>query len=557
MAIAITDAMVAGVTLATLNNLVGGLGLFLLGMWLMTDGLKLAAGEALQSILERWTRTPLRAFGSGFLITGVVQSSSATVVATVGFVNAGLMALQQAVWVIVGSNAGTTITSWLVAIIGIKVDVGAFALLLVGVGMLLRLLAGRSMRRAGLGQAIAGFGAFFLGIGALQTAFGAISPGLAAIPVDDSGALAMIAFTFIGVMLTVLTQSSSAAMAIALTASATGSIPLPLAAATVIGTNIGTTSTALFAALNATPDARRVAAAHVAFNAWAAGLAFALLPVLLWISKAAARAIDGDGSMATVLAVFHTLFNFLGAVALWPLRERFVGWLSARFVSPPEDLGRPAHLDDTLLQVPAIAMRGIKREMQRLIPAGFATARDAISASGAAAAGLGVRIDALTRLSREVRRFMARLGSTRLPDDMTQTLASLIRATQHLDEALAAAAALSDVASPDEASWHPAMHELQKEALANLDLGKAGLLTHQQPDILDERAERLDAAYEQEKGRLLSAVAGGQMPVEVMEILLQRAQLVRRCGVQAIKAQRRLGAMDPVADEDEAQNTAV
>lgn len=536
-------------SLGLLNNLVGGLGLFLLGMWLMTDGLKLAAGEALQAILQRWTRTPARAFSSGFLITALVQSSSATTVATIGFVNAGLMVLAQAIWVIVGANAGTTMTSWLVALVGIKVDVGAFAMLMLGGGMFGRIVAGGRARFAGLAQAISGFGAFFLGISALQAAFEGLTPYLAALPVGDEGLLALLGFVALGFMMTVLTQSSSAAMAIALTASAAGGIPLSLAAAVVIGTNLGTTSTALLAVLNATPAARRVAAGHVVFNSLAAGLALALLPGLLWASEAGARLIDADGGMATVLAVFHTLFNLLGALAMVLIYARLVRWLEGRFVSPVEDLGRPHHLDETVLQVPAIALRGLAMELGRLMPQGFGEVRRVVAAStGTAAAADSAISNAYLRLSQQVRQFIAQLGATRLPDDITEALPSLIRATQHLDEALVAGDTLARLPAVDARADHAAADILQSAAVQCLELGELADLQLDHAELLEQRAYRLEAAYEDEKDRLLSAAAAGALPVNLMEVLLERAQLWRRCGVLALKAQRRLGSVKAITD---------
>jgi phosphate:Na+ symporter len=535
-------------TLALVNNLVGGLGLFLLGMWLMTDGLKLAAGEALQSILERWTRTPPRAFSSGFLITALVQSSSATTVATIGFVNAGLMSLAQAIWVIVGANAGTTMTSWLVALVGIKVDVGAFAMLLLGVGMLVRIVAAGRARLAGTAQAVSGFGAFFLGIAALQAAFEGLTPYMAALPVGDQGIWPIVGFVAIGFAMTVLTQSSSAAMAIVLTASAAGGIPLTLAAAVVIGTNLGTTSTALLAVLNATPPARRVAAGHVLFNLMAAILALALLPMLLWLSVAAARLVDGDGGMASVLAVFHTLFNLIGALAMVVIFPQLLRWLETHFVSPLEDIGRPHHLDATLLQVPAIALRGLAMELGRMMPEGFAEVRRVVVAPTASAPANPAMASAYLRLSQEVRQFIARLGATRLPADIMEALPSLIRATQHLDEALVAGEALAALPALDPRTDHAAADALQQAAAECLDLGALAAMELAHPELLEERAKRLELAYEAEKDRLLSAAASGSLPVGVMETLLERAQLWRRCARVALKAQRRLGSVKAIRD---------
>jgi len=535
-------------TPALFNNLIGGLGLFLLGMWLMTDGLKLAAGEALQAILERWTRTPPRAFSSGFLITALVQSSSATTVATIGFVNAGLMSLGQAIWVIVGANAGTTMTSWLVALVGIKVDIGAFAMLLIGGGMLGRIAAGSRARLAGAAQAASGFGAFFLGIAALQSAFAGLTPYMAELPVTNTGAGALLVSVFIGFMMTVLTQSSSAAMAIILTASAAGGIPLPLAAAVVIGTNVGTTSTAVLAAIHATPAARRVAAGHVVFNTLAAAVALIALPALIGASKLVAGWIDADGGMATVLAVFHTLFKVIGALAMILIYRQLVAWLEGRFVSRIEDLGRPRYLDDTVLQVPAIGMRSLALELGRLMPEGFGEVRRIVAAPTGQVTPNPAAASAYLRLSQEVRQFIAKLGATRLPADMTQALPSLIRATQHLDEALIACETLGALPALDPGTDHPTARDLQRAACECLDLGALAAMELDHPELLEERTRRLELAYEAEKDRLLAAAASGNLPVLVMETLLERAQLWRRCASLALKAQRRLGSVAAIND---------
>jgi Na+/phosphate symporter len=148
---------------ALVGGLASGVGLFLLGMGLMTDGLKLAAGPALERTLARSTKTRLRGLASGALVTLLVQSSSAVTVATIGFVNAGLLTLGQSLWVLFGANVGTTMTGWLVALVGLKFDIALLALPLIGLGMLLR-LTGEGSRRGALGTAVAGFGVLFLGI---------------------------------------------------------------------------------------------------------------------------------------------------------------------------------------------------------------------------------------------------------------------------------------------------------------------------------------------------------------------------------------------------------
>ena len=157
--------------------LIGGLGLFLLAVGMITDGLKLAAGNALRDILARSTRTPAKGILTGIGITAIVQSSSAVTVATIGFVNAGLLSLYQALGVVYGANIGTTMTGWLVAVIGFKIKIEAFALPMIGIGMMLRLLKGGS-RWGSVGTSLAGFGLFFVGIDVLKNAFEGMAGGI-------------------------------------------------------------------------------------------------------------------------------------------------------------------------------------------------------------------------------------------------------------------------------------------------------------------------------------------------------------------------------------------
>ena len=278
-------------TIGPLAALLGGLGLFLLGMARLTDGLKVAAGPSLKTLLSRWTSTRLRGLLTGVLITAVVQSSSAVTVATVGFVNAGLLSLSQAIWLIFGTNIGTTMTAWLVAMVGVKLDMAALALPLIGAGVAIEVFARARIRLSGLGTALSGFGLFFLGLGILASGFAGLAADMPRL--EGDGVLVIAGSAVLGIMLTVLTQSSSAAIAIALTAAASGSLGPLAAAAVVIGTNIGTTSTAGFAALHATAAARRVAMAHVIFNLVTGAAALALLHPLLAQLAARCEALGG------------------------------------------------------------------------------------------------------------------------------------------------------------------------------------------------------------------------------------------------------------------------
>ena len=526
-----------GVT--TLASLLGGIGLFVLGMSMMTEGLKLSAGNALRSILQISTRSALRGLLAGMLITGVVQSSSAVTVATLGFVNAGLLTLNQAVWVVFGTNVGTTMTGWLVAWIGVKVEVAALALPLLGIGMLIRLTADAVSRRAGLGEALAGFGAFFLGIGILETAFADLAPLLTAFDFGRRDWLTVLYFVALGTVLTVLTRSSSAAIAIALTASAGGAIPLALAAAAVIGTNIGTTSTALLAAIGATAPAKRVATAHILFNLATGLVALALLPQLLAVSAAVLAAFGAAGDTPATLAMFHTLFNCLGVALAWPAASWLVRSLSRLYVSPEEEIGRPRHLDATLTAVPTLALRGLVFELARMMDLAFDLARRRIEAPDRNRHALAQRHSGLLSLGQAVRDFIGRLSAGTLPKDVIEALPDLVRTVQHLEDL----AALSDEVA-EAGSWPlrdltgPDWQALRAGVAASL--GRSTAEERAPPPPLTELSARIEAAYQTVKAGLLRATAVGEMRVGSMEAALLHAQQLRRAAEAAWKARRRL-----------------
>lgn len=356
-----------------LFQLVGGIGLFLLGMILLTDGIKAIAGESLREALIRFTGTPLKAFGSGALVTLLVQSSSATTVTLIGFVSAGLLTFPQAVGVVLGASLGTTGTSWLVALLGLKVDLAAYAMLLVGLGAFIRLLARRRARALGL--ALAGFGLIFVGIEALQEGMQALSDrvDLAALP--SRGAWGHTGALAIGVGLTILMQSSSAAVATTLTALHTGTINFEQAAALVIGAAIGTTATGAIAAIGGSVPAKRTALAHVLFNLTTGIVAIALLPVLLGGIRLAQEHLDLAAG-AVSLAAFHTTFIALGVLIFVPFLDRFAR--SIERLLPDRGPRLTRHLDNTVLQAPGVALEATRRALGETAAEMFALLRAVI-----------------------------------------------------------------------------------------------------------------------------------------------------------------------------------
>ncbi|MGB5520809.1 MAG: Na/Pi symporter, partial [Gammaproteobacteria bacterium] len=365
--------------LITTGMLAGGLGLFLLAVTMITDGLKLAAGHTLRDLLGKWTRSPAHGILTGLSITALVQSSSAVTVATIGFVNAGLLTMYQALGVVYGANIGTTMTGWLVAIVGFKIKVEMFALPMIGIGMLLRLTGGDS-RRAQLGLALAGFGLFFIGIDVLKEAFEGLAAAIDLQKLTLDGVAAVFLFLGIGFMMTVLTQSSSAAIAITLTAATGGIVGLYAAAAMVIGANVGTTSTAGFAVIGATPNAKRVAAAHVIFNLATAMVALLILPVLIWVVRSTGKIVGLEDVPAVTLALFHTTFNILGVLLMLPVSSRLARFLDKRFVTLEEIEGRPRYLDKTVAVSPALAINALALEQSRIASIARRMATEVMSA---------------------------------------------------------------------------------------------------------------------------------------------------------------------------------
>ncbi|MEQ1440648.1 Na/Pi symporter [Fontimonas sp. SYSU GA230001] len=513
-------------------GLAGGLGLFLLGMLMMTEGLKLAAGPSLERILANATRTRWHALGSGILVTALVQSSSAVTVAAIGFVNAGLLGLGGALWVLFGANVGTTMTGWIVALLGLKFKVEALALPLIGIGVALR-VTGTGTRRGAVGEAIAGFGLLFFGIALLQDSFSGLAAQVS-LP-QGSGATAVVAQVGIGALLTVLMQSSSASMTIALTAAQGGLLTPQGAAAVVIGANIGTTVTAVLAAAAATSNARRAAAAHVIFNVVTGVVALLLLPWLIDALAQLRAALGLPSDPAAKLALFHTIFNVLGVLLMWPFAGRLTVWLQHRFRVREEDEGAPRYLDDTTLGVPTLAVDALEREVARIGALVRRMLRAVLDGAGTTALApdqaVAVRLDAAAQA------FVERMSRAAMSEATSEHLAGVLRALRYHEtagEQVAAAAALSTGTLLSAGAQH-AQDGFVDAGIRLLDQIEALQL----PSCLHDLAaalEQMERAYEGLKVRLLADGAAGIVKLTVMEAALRRYSALRRGLQQAAKA---------------------
>lgn len=305
-------------------RLIGSLGLFLYGMKIMSEGLQKFAGDSLRRILTAMTTNRVTGVLTGVLITALIQSSSATTVMVVSFVNAGLLTLTQSIGVIMGANIGTTVTAWLISALGFKVDIAAFSLPLLAFGIPL-LFSGKSSRKS-VGEFIFGFSFLFMGLQALK----ANAPDLGANPemlafvqnYADMGFFSIILFLFIGAILTMIVQASAATMAITLIMCANGWIDYQLGVALVLGENIGTTITANLAALTGNTQARRAALAHLPFNIfgviWVLILFYPFTNAVSWFVTNVMRISDPSVAVSFKLAAFHTAFNISNTfVMIW------------------------------------------------------------------------------------------------------------------------------------------------------------------------------------------------------------------------------------------------
>ena len=307
--------------------LLGGLGVFIYGMKVMSDALQKFAGGGLRAILRSMTSNRIMGVFTGFLVTALIQSSSATTVMVVSFVNAGLLTLTESMGVIMGANVGTTITAWIVSLLGFKVKIASFALPVIGVSFILMFLPSKKWRN--IGEISIGFGLLFIGLSFLKDSVPDIQDNPEALSFiaqfTNSGFLSVLFFVLVGLVLTVVVQSSSASLAITLVMVAEGWIDFTMAAAMFLGGNVGTTVTAILAALIGNIHAKRAALFHCIFNLLGIVWVLIVLDQLLLGIDHIMIYLFGESSLENVsnkenttiaLSIFHTVFNIINTVIL-------------------------------------------------------------------------------------------------------------------------------------------------------------------------------------------------------------------------------------------------
>jgi phosphate:Na+ symporter len=423
--------------MSTTISILGGVGLFLLGMTVMTTGLRGLAGSGLRAVLSKAAATPLRGAFWGGVATLLVQSSSATTMTTIGLVSAGLLTFPQGLGLVFGANVGTTGTGWLIALIGLRVSLTAAALPMIFIGALIKLLGGG--RVSAVGAALAGFGLVLFGLTTLQQGMGGLAerlhpadlPAVLAVPGVAwwSSLLGVLVLVAVGLVMTAVMQSSTAAIAVTLSAYFTGAIGLDQGCALIIGQNIGTATSSAMAAIGASSTAKRLALAYVLFKVIAAVIALLLFPVLTPILISASRTIDG----VTLLAGYHTAYNVVGVLVLLPLMDQFTRFVER--ILPERTSALTRCLDPAALATPIAAVEAVRRTVARALIAVCRSLDNALQAasrgeavwSGKDAVSVPAAADAL----RQAQIFMSDVSGPPESDDEQRRLTNTLHALEH------------------------------------------------------------------------------------------------------------------------------
>ncbi|MFC6639738.1 Na/Pi cotransporter family protein [Sulfitobacter sp. JBTF-M27] len=347
------------------QEIAAGVAIFLFGMLMLEDGFKLLGGGTLESLLERATDSTPRAISFGVIATTLLQSSSLVSIITISFLSAGLISLIGGIGIIFGANIGTTTGAWLVAGLGLKVNIAAYAMPMIALSIVLVFQKSKPLR--GVGYVLAGLGFLFLGIHHMKEGFDAFKDQIDLTRFALTGLIGLIVYSLIGTIATVVMQSSHATMVLILTALSAGQISYENALALAIGANIGTTITAIIGSLGANFQGKRLALAHLIFNIITAGVALILIGQL----RAAV-----DGISATVgiapddyamkLAVFHTIFNVLGVALMLPFLKVLVALLERRIPEPLPDVSRPRYLNEAIDEFPQTLETALRKEVLHL-----------------------------------------------------------------------------------------------------------------------------------------------------------------------------------------------
>tara|TARA_R110002167_G_scaffold5194_9_gene24350 strand:- start:2073 stop:3893 length:1821 start_codon:yes stop_codon:yes gene_type:complete len=350
-----------------------GVAIFLFGMLSLEEGFRAFSGGVLEKVLKRSTDRLWKSLGFGFITTTLMQSSSLVSVITISFMSAGLLGLSEGIGIIFGANLGTTTGAWLVAGFGLKVKLSAYAMPMLVFGVIL--LFQKASQLKGIGYVLVGLGFLFLGIHYMKEGFEAFKDSFDLAAYAVPGYPGLFLYAAIGILATVVMQSSHATLVLIITALASGQINYENALALAIGANVGTTITAIIGATGSNAQGRRLAGAHLIFNVATGVVAIAVIGPLVMavdsVSSVLGIAVD---NYTLKLAVFHTLFNLLGVALMIPLINQMVSLLNRLIKEEVVDIDRPRYVVASAVQFPDTAVEAVRQETNRV----YDNARDII-----------------------------------------------------------------------------------------------------------------------------------------------------------------------------------
>jgi phosphate:Na+ symporter len=348
-----------------LKEIAAGVALFLFGMISLETGFKAFTGGTLETALRRSTDRLWKSIGFGIASTTLMQSSTLVSLVTISFVSAEMISLAAGIGIIMGANLGTTTGAWLIAGLGLRVDIAAYAMPMLVFGVIL--LLNRSRLLKGLGYLLLGVGFLFLGIHYMKEGFDGLQNGFDLSAYAVPGLTGLLLFTAIGMAVTVIMQSSHATLLVVITALAAGQVTYDNALALAIGANLGSAFTTALGGLTANVGGKRLALAHVLFNVMTAAVAIALIDQMAWaVDRTSAWVGIAEDDFLLKLALFHTLFNLLGVVLLTPFVRQLERLLVryVHYVPPPAE--QPRFLFPESLNTPATAVTAVRNEVGHL-----------------------------------------------------------------------------------------------------------------------------------------------------------------------------------------------
>lgn len=345
-----------------------GVAIFLFGMLSLENGFKAFSGGLLETVLKRSTDKLFKSLSFGIVTTTLMQSSSLVSVLTISFLSAGLITLGAGIGIIFGANLGTTTGAWLVAGFGLKVDIGVYAMPMLVFGMMLVFRKDKPLQ--GLGYVLSGLGFLFLGIHYMKEGFEAFKDTLDLSQYAIAGFKGVFFYAFIGIIATLVMQSSHATLVLTITALAAGQISYENALALAIGSNVGTTITAIIGSLGANLEGRKLAVAHLIFNVLTGIIAIALIYQLVDIVEFGAHLLGiGAEDYTLKLALFHTLFNLIGVTVLLPFTQKMVWFLDTYIKEKTQTFVRiddTQYLNEAALEFPDAAKEVLFKETKHL-----------------------------------------------------------------------------------------------------------------------------------------------------------------------------------------------